>query len=344
MDNCLLYDWLTFSASDYDVISILRFMGLPANLDWQTCLVSKLRYQNRNFFHGISIHWTDDIKSHYNRGVCVEMSGSGCRAYETFSGRSMQQLIDDCMSSGFHVSRVDIAFDDFSGVIDLEKMAYQARNFLFTSRLQKVSVLSESKISETEEAGVTVSHGSRSSRVFMRCYDKRYEKSAFEDFTHWVRFEIQFRDENAVGFIKYPAELGFKFSAIINNYLTYRDVPQRNDKGQFDQNKRRWPVSEWWLRFIGETERISVAEKKNEDYNIDRFREYIWSLRNVLKTILLIDGPVKFLNDIIAGSQTLPARYDQLLKDVGVHDLGEIQRFYDFFENEVVSCEKLKKN
>ena len=131
-------------------------------------------------------------------------------------------------------------------MIDLETMANQARNFWFTSRLQRCAILSESKISETEIAGLTVGHGSKSSRIYIRCYDKRYERSAIDELEHWVRFEIQLRDENAMGFINFSAPLGAKFSGVISNYLNYREQG-------IDENKRRWKLSPWWVSFLGDS-------------------------------------------------------------------------------------------
>lgn len=328
MDNCLLYDWMTFSLPDMCLTETLKFLRLPLSLDWQHGLGSRLRYRFRDFFHGISIHWTPEDDENKNPGCCVEMSGSGCRAYETFSGSNIGALIERIKAYGYHVSRLDIAYDDFSGVIDLETMANQARKFFFTSRLQRCSVLSESKISETETAGLTVGHGSKSSKIYIRCYDKRYERSAINEIDHWVRFEIQLRDENAMGFINYSAPLGVKFSGVVSNYLTYREPCS-------DPNKRRWKISPWFSAFLGDSEKIRISTKKTEDYNRDRFDSYIWSLRNVIKTAILLDGPAKFLADMIGGSEELPARYDQLIRECGVHDLGEIRRFMEFYEKEI---------
>lgn len=331
MDNCLLYDWITFSSPCLCLSECIKWLGLPSNLDWEKQLGSRLRYRYRDFFHGISIHYTpEDDDKKLNPGVCVEMSGSGCRAFETYTNSDIGALIERIKAYGYHVSRLDIAYDDFSGVIDLETMANQARNFWFTSRLQRCAILSESKISETEIAGLTVGHGSKSSRIYIRCYDKRYERSAIDELEHWVRFEIQLRDENAMGFINFSAPLGAKFSGVISNYLNYREQG-------IDENKRRWKLSPWWVSFLGDCEKISISSKKTEDYNRDRFNAYIWSLRNVIKTAILLEGPSKFLADMIAGSEALPARYDQLIRECGVHDLNEIRRFMEFYEKEIAN-------
>lgn len=328
MENCLLYDWLTFSCKDLDLQHVLVFMGLPLTIDFQSMLGSRLRYQYRNHFHGISIHWSSDLVGvGYNAGVCVEMSGQGCRAYETYSKRSMADLVALVRQSGYNVSRVDIAYDDFSGVIPLDRMAEQARNFWFTSRLQQRKIVNESKISESEIAGLTVSHGSKSSRIYVRCYDKRVERSAFNICDHWVRLEIQLRDENAVSFLDNPAPLGDKFSGVLREYLNYREPSDSQTT-----NKRMWEVSPWWTKLLGDAAAISISSKKDEEYNRDRFNEFVWSMRNVIRTAILLDGPELFFRTIMSNMEELPAKYDRLLSECGICDAGELQRWLDFLE------------
>lgn len=328
MENSLLYDWLTFSSKDLDFQHVLEFMGLPLTLDFQNMLGSRLRYQYRNHFHGINIHWSSDLLGlSYNDGICVEMSGQGCRAYETYSGRSMADLVALVRAAGYHVSRVDIAYDDFSGVIPLDRMAEQARNFWFTSRLQQRKIVNESKISDSEIAGLTVSHGSKSSRIYCRCYDKRVERSAFNICDHWVRFEIQLRDENACQFLDNPAPLGDKFSGVLREYLNYREPSDTQTT-----NKRMWEVSPWWTKFLGDAAAISIASKKDEVYNRDRFSEFVWNMRNVIRTAILLDGPGVFFQKIMGNMEDLPSKYDRLLHEYGICDPAELQRFLDFLE------------
>lgn len=330
MENSLLYDWLTFSLPDFSEPETLAFLHLPSHLSWQTGLGSRLFYQQRRFFSGISVHSTfcssdpDQAPCRLNAGCCVEMSGQGCRAYETYSGESMADLVARVRAAGFSVSRVDIAYDDFSGVIDLQHMSYQAQHFQFTSRLQARKIVDASEFSDLELSGLTVSHGSKSSRIFIRCYDKRVERNAFNIFPHWVRFEIQLRDENAIGFLDCPGDLGSKFSGLIRQYLLYRDpVPG-------DTNKRRWPVSSWWEKFLGDAAAFSVASKKDLDYNKDRFDAFVYDhMHNVIQCAVLCDGPLAFLRRVFGFSEDMPSKYQRLVSQFSTADPHELQRFLD---------------
>ena len=324
MDNCLLYDWLTFTLPDLTLQETLSFLNLPDNISWTEGLGSRLFYAERRAFSGLSIHSTPDLDSRrLNKGCCVEMSGQGCRAYETYAG-SMSSLISRVRDAGYSVSRVDIAYDDFSGVIDLDRMAQQARDFHFTSRLQARKVVDSSEFSDLEISGLTVSHGSKSSNTFFRCYDKRVERNAFNIFPHWVRFEIQLRDVNASGFLDLPGDLGSKFAGLLRQYLLYRDPIES------DSNKRRWPVSSWWSDFLGSAEAISVASSRDLDYNKDRFDEFVYDhMHNVIKTAILLDGPIAFLRRVFGFSEGLPSKYQRLLSQFSVADNSELQKLFD---------------
>lgn len=336
MDNCILYDWLTFSLPDFSLQETIAFLNLPDNLNWQEGLGSRLFYAERRAFSGISIHSTSDLDSRrLNAGCCVEMSGQGCRAYETYSGKSMSDLISRVRSAGLSVSRVDVAYDDFQGLIDIQLMAAQAREFHFTSRLQARKIVDESQFSDIEVAGLTVSHGSKSSRIYIRCYDKRIERNAMNIYPHWVRLEIQLRDENAVNFLDYPVDLGSKFAGLLRNYLLYRDPVDS------DSNKRRWPVSSWWSDLLGDIESISVSSKKDLDYNKDRFDDFVFDhMHNVIKTGVLLYGPVQFLRRVFGFSDDMPTKYKRLLSEYSVADPKDLQRFFDFMQGDLNETER----
>lgn len=331
MDNCIIYDWLTFTLSDYSLSDTLSFLNLPDNLKWEEGLGSRLFYAERRHFSGISIHSTSDLDSRkLNSGCCVEMSGQGCRAFETYSGLSMASLISSVRAADLSVSRVDVAYDDFQGLIDIHRMAAQAREFQFTSRLQARKIVDESQFSDLELAGLTVSHGSKASRIYIRCYDKRIERNAMNIYPHWVRLEIQLRDENAVNFLDYPVDLGSKFAGLLRNYLLYRDPVDS------DSNKRRWPVSSWWSDLLGDIEAISVSSKKDLDYNKDRFDDFVFDhMHNVIKTGVLLYGPREFLRRVFGFSDDMPSKYKRLLSDYSSADPAEMQRFFDLLSGDL---------
>lgn len=323
-NNCILYDWLTFSNLAWTYDDAVDFLNLRGD-GWVMGLASRYRYAERAQLNGIHIHFTpESLAGKYNAGVCVELSGQGCRAFETFSGMTMQQLCDRVRGLGLNVSRLDVAYDDFSGLIDIDKMAVQAKKFYFTSRLQVRKIVDESKISESEIAGVTVSHGSRESRIFIRCYDKKYERSRF-DLDHWVRLEIMFRDENAVGFLDAQGGIGEKWAGVLRNYLMYRDPSE-------DSNKRRWEVSGWWSELLGNAEALKVSSKKDLEYNISKYRDFVYKhMQRTFFTMMQIDGPYMFFEMMLRGMSEdgLNDYQREMIRRYKHSDSSEFDRFKD---------------
>ena len=78
MQNYIIYDFLTFTSKIHSQLSIIDLLGM------QDCKFENLKgfygYRDRLYYNGVSIHYNgrDDM------GVCVELSGQGCRTFETF--------------------------------------------------------------------------------------------------------------------------------------------------------------------------------------------------------------------------------------------------------------------
>lgn len=267
VQNLILIDWLSFSyVIDRD--SLIALLGLSA-LPWQKGLGSKYRYAERWQYSGISVHWSQLDDSSHNVGCFVEMSGQGCREFETFGSLDFSALIKYLLQTGANITRIDIAYDDFTGLIDIKEMFRAADNQEFRCRLNSFSLHSDHPDSNPDHAGRSICHGSRSSRTFFRCYDKRSERRAWDELPHWVRFEIQLRNENAMGFCQSPGTIGKRFFGVIKQYLDYC-VPSS------DQNKSRWDLVGWWSDFLEDCSSISVYTKKDIEYNRDRLERYVF--------------------------------------------------------------------
>ena len=142
--NCLLYDWFTvsFKNLDYDIlIDILQMRGVHWS---ESERGSKLRYKHRLVFDGISIHYSNPNESKYNQGCCLEMSGQGCRDFETYGSGDWNELLHFCICAGGSITRVDIAYDDFTGVLPLPTIADFASKYWFTAQSQHLRIMHES--------------------------------------------------------------------------------------------------------------------------------------------------------------------------------------------------------
>jgi len=148
--------------------------------------------------------------------------------------------------------------------LDITKLCGDVEAGNYISRTRNFEVINSNK-------GRTVIHGSKSSGVFIRIYDKAKERG-HTDGRHWVRFELQLRDGNALGFIKNDADIGGKFLGVVYNYLRYV-IPNKTDT-----NKRRWSDTTYWKKFIQSAEKIRIYQKPGIEYNEINLETFV--LRN----------------------------------------------------------------
>ena len=74
-ENLILFDWLTFTSHSDSPETLMQLLGLH-NVPWQKMDKGRNGYRQRYFFENISILFDGAD----NMGVCVDMSGTGCRA------------------------------------------------------------------------------------------------------------------------------------------------------------------------------------------------------------------------------------------------------------------------
>lgn len=268
-ENIMLIDWFSFSVKDMDHVALISWLGL-SDVDWQS-KGGRRGYSSSKTFGKIWIMYD----GREDMGVCVEMSGQGCRQYETSGNRSLETLVNDVSKmENANITRLDIAYDDVdkngSGLLNVGKIERLARIDRYISKFGKKSGEWSGKHSDGSEKAplaYSVYFGSPQSHVRFRIYDKAMERGGLD--YHWVRFEIQFRDEQAHNFIVTPGKIGYKFTGVINNYLRFI-TPNKNDT-----NRRRWASPEWWTNFLSHTEKVSVFAKKDVEYNLAKVERYI---------------------------------------------------------------------
>ena len=81
--DIVLYDWLSFTTKTHTPEEIIEALGLT-HVPFQE-IKGAHGYRDRKYFSSISIHYNgrDDM------GVWCEMSGQGCRTFETLSEVSL---------------------------------------------------------------------------------------------------------------------------------------------------------------------------------------------------------------------------------------------------------------
>lgn len=229
---------------------------------WEHLDAYRYGYSHRCTFSGITIlsgGHNDDM------GICLEMSGQGCRAFESYSSLSWIELLRILKDpyNEFNITHIDLAFDDHTGILDIGEILDDTDNHRYRSRSRWWKV-------EYGSCGTTIYHGSPQSNIRVRIYDKAAERG-FLDGTHWIRVEIVLRDTNASGAVDAILEheqLGPVFSGILSNYLVYCDPSS-------DSNRSRWDPTEYWQELLQGASAIHIAADPGLEYNVFRLQSYL---------------------------------------------------------------------
>lgn len=305
-ENCLLYDWFTCSFKVLDFTVLQQFLGFHGRTWCLSDRGSKLRYGNRLECGGISIHYTDTNDIKHELGCCLEMSGQGCREFETYGNGDWDSLVRFCLNVGGSITRVDIAYDDFTGVLPLDVIADMAARYQFTAISKHLRITHESIDADPQHMGISVCHGSKCSAIYIRLYDKRVERQKW-DVPHWVRCEVQLRKDNAKGFLTAAGDLGVRFCGVLAHYLCYRCAGS-------DSNYSRHAVAPFWAAFLRSASALSVNSRKDVEYNKSRLEQHIYDRNHrAIKTAILSDGLPEFLRKTFEESGELPDKYKHIL-------------------------------
>lgn len=259
--NLILIDWITVTSRCDDVESFKRILGMTdSGIPWEDMDAYMNGYPHRTFWNGVTIlsgSGRDDM------GVCLTLSGQGCRTFETYGhGKWAELLTLFSSSSDYHITRLDLAFDDHSGILDIDQLRNDTDDGYYTSKSKYWKVEYGSK-------GCCIYFGSPKSDILIRIYDKARERG-FDDDRHWIRIELQLRDKRAgaAAQIIICSSVGHSMCGILRNYLVFLEPTS-------DSNKSRWPIADYWQILLDGVGAISLWESPGEDYNISRVEEWL---------------------------------------------------------------------
>lgn len=253
MENKIIFDWLSFTVktSRVDVNGVLletitekdliSLLGLE-NVDFEELpgIMGIHGFKNRLYSNSITIHYNSNLVDY----MWVEMSGQGCRAFESLSTHADYNFIFDFIinnSDIVNVTRLDVAYDDFQGLLDVYAIAddtvpdcRNTNQYNFVSPLRSHSVNISNK-------GICVTIGSCRSDIMFRIYDKAAERNKSDEVPHWVRCEIQLRRDRAYEFIRLLREenetVDNLYFLVLNHYLRFVEPDPT------DSNKSRWNLA-----------------------------------------------------------------------------------------------------
>lgn len=299
--DILLVDYLTFTLRGFDLETVIDLLGLNG-VNWEQIDRYMNGYPHRKFFGGISVMYggTDEM------GICVSMSGQGCRTYETYGANDFFGLfVLICNNSDVNITRLDIAFDDHSGILDLDRLRVDTDMGYYLSKSRKWTI-------EYGSDGCTLYFGSKKSNMLIRIYDKAAERGFGPD-VHWIRTEIQMRDEIALGFARglMTVDLGTQFRGVLHNYLRFVEPSE-------DSNKSRWPLTDYWDKLLAGVAKIRCWSSPGVEYNMANLENFVvQQAGSAIDTYLRVWGPQRLIQKIRERNVPLSPKYKRLLDEFG---------------------------
>ena len=284
-NNVFLIDWLTVVFHDCHVSDVMELLGLPVSTPWQEKQIYRNGYPMQTFWNGICISWgADDVRFYsssdgksaeervrHDMGICLNLSGTGCRAFEQYGrGDWMELLKYICTKKGkINITRLDLAYDDHTGVLNIHRIRSDVEDRNYVTRARKAFVIWSDDLNEDIQ-GMTIEVGSRQSRVLIRIYDKAAERG-FDHTRHWIRVEVQLREQRAMAAVAELIQLqhvGKTAAGIVRNYCTFRSPTG-------DTNKSRWPITDYWDKLLMDMDRISLWISPGEPYNFSKTEKHM---------------------------------------------------------------------
>lgn len=311
-NNCYLIDWFSASCklNDYtELYNVLGFYGDECNAFKDG--YGHHGYSKSVYFNGIFIYY--DYVQEPGR-VWLEMSGTGCRTFETFAdGVTFLDLFKRCIGDDpfFTVNRVDLAYDIFDDPLLFDRIKNASESGCIISQFGQAEIQECYNLVGGSLArdfiGRTIYFGSAKSELRFRLYDKRLERKR-DDLISWYRLEIVFRRSLALEFItnllSSASDVGSVFNGYIDHYLR---IVERGS----DSNYRRWSSPDWWKRFTLRASKIKKIEKKDSKYNILNAQYLVQNMYgntiDVILETLGVSGLVQLVDERVSN-----LNYDQI--------------------------------
>lgn len=270
---------------DWFSISFKTLKNLDCFFKWFHLDISEFKpvaghwnYRYGLWQNGVVIYYTitqdSTGKEYYD--ICLNLSGSGCRRYESIRGNNFDWLIfyesilktfgNQCIN----VSRVDLALDVKDNTVpDMLKIIKLIDEHKYITQFRRVVTGRGS-----EEWAY---FGSPKSDTRLRIYNKAIERG-FKD-EKWIRFEYQFRNEAADRFLNHYVHcrnVGQCFKDFVSKSVTFTTKPNMpTGKDSFNHHTDRLNPVRWWVEFVKGAGEITKLEVVGEEYNYTALKKYI---------------------------------------------------------------------
>ena len=359
----VLVDWLTFSVKTDNPDEVIRdWLGMEPDLfesfpyGFDGYLLSKRFSSIFVCFNGYADEagekeeksGRESFFSRDDMGVCVSMSGEGCRAFERYSSVGFQQLFKklvdnvsfksdiktgefqgrDAKNSLCNVSRIDVACDEKTGLLDMSLMSRKAVDLHdFNSRMRNATDYRQKK--GDDWAGHSVYIGSEKSDFRIRIYDKALEQKEKGNWKQnakgdWIRVEMVMKHENALGFVMEAMQaesIGKLAAQVLNEKFRFID--------RDDSNISRCTVCDWWAAFVEEVGSVVIWSRMAVQSGIEKLADWLqFQVSSSMAVVFQAYGAGYFYRNFIEyGEKRLNRRQEALLKDFNAQKAASVARY-----------------
>lgn len=267
-DNKIIVDWLQFTLlRDDGLNTVLKILNQQKE-DFERLDKGGLGYKRQIINNNIRVYF----EGLPGMGICVSVSGKGCRYLEAQGTDIWRLIFRLARSAKINITRIDLALDTDIKLIN--KIRKSVDNKKYISKSRNISYICKSLENSTRTETIYI--GSRSSELMIRLYDKAVEQKL--DDVDWERWEIVLKKRKIKEVIPLlERDISQTFRNILYTY--FRPITS------IESNKSRSKVSKWYLDFLGEVKKISLyidpKEKTIED-------KWLWLEKQVAPTMALL--------------------------------------------------------
>lgn len=256
----VLLDYLTMSSKIHNGWDLIDSLGLTGYPFYE--MPGRHGWAVRHYYQGVSLY-TGGTRD----DVCVELSGAGCRTVELASDHTydwqgfFRGFESDIKCKDMHVSRLDIAGDDHDGLLSFRRFIpyCKHRRYICKARWR----------TWTDGDEQIILFGAKKSDRRLRIYNKALEQGIDE---HWMRVEMQMRDDNALSFLLnwlQSGDVGDCYAGVLSDFLRFtRTVP---DGAHYE----RCEVMPWWLDFIGKVRKLPQLYLRSSEYCLEDVQRFL---------------------------------------------------------------------
>lgn len=225
-----LVDWLQFTIPfPFTLEQVYELLKIPKD---------EFKDMPRGLYSYTKQKAAGDIRILYegnsDMGIHIQLSGQGCRQYETYYEADWLALFGRIDAAGGKWARLDIAVDDIRyndspPYFRLRQLIAKVKRNECKSKFKTARRVETLEIGGGKSKGQTIYFGSSQSDIQVRAYEKDLErlnagKELEQNLTAWNRVEIQMCDERAENAILAiltgfpPGEIAF---GILSHYMDF---------------------------------------------------------------------------------------------------------------------------